>query len=73
MLGSIPGSIQPNPDPTPKMNQLVSYLESHGVTVISTGESTVTVAAHYSTPHGAMFVRETIPATWSDVRAFLGY
>lgn len=52
---------------------LISYLTGHGVKIISYDENTVTVAAHYSTPHGAMFVRETIPATWSGVRAFLGY
>lgn len=54
-------------------NALIEYVQSHGITVLSSTETTITAEAVYSVNGVAVITPETFEATPQAVRNWLGY
>lgn len=59
---------------TAEMQEMVSFIESHGVEVVSTGSRHVSVTAVCTDIDGKVWEHQkNIPARWADIRDWLGY
>lgn len=55
------------------VRQMIQFIEQHSVTVLDATNDAITVDTLFSDNGRAVYQRETVPATWQDVRNYLGY
>lgn len=55
------------------MNQLIAFIKSHAIDVVSHTSDTITCVAVYSKGGAAFTQTEIVDANWNSVRNWLGY
>lgn len=54
-------------------DDLAEYIELHCISVLGYSADKITVESVYTKDGKAMYVEETVDATWQAVRDYLGY